>query len=121
VAKGRGIERTDVEKIAQGRVWSGRDAIGLKLVNALGGLDDATKHAAKLANIEDDYCIDTPDAPKSPFERFLDSLSGADKRKMTKTGLFNEAKNEWELALRQLRSLNDPNGVYALAPVVIIK
>jgi protease-4 len=121
VSESRGIAKNDVHEIAQGRVWAGRKALELKLVDELGGLDDAVKHAAKLANIENDYRTDTPGAPMSPMEKIMKSLGGGEKRKLVKVGPVAEARNELEAALKQLRSMNDPKGVYALAPIVAVK
>ena len=56
VADGRHLKVEEVEKIAQGHVWLGKDAIGIKLVDQLGSLKDAIDMAAKFAKIEgDDY------------------------------------------------------------------
>jgi len=117
VATSRGIDKAAVNEIAQGRVWSGRKALELKLVDALGGLDVAIKHAAELAKIGDDYRVDTQEPPKSQLERIMGMFGGGEKRRLTKAGPFDTARNELEAALKQMRSLNDPNGVYALAPV----
>ena len=54
VADGRHLKVEDVEKIAQGHVWLGKDAIGIKLVDQLGSLKDAIDMAAKFAKLEDD-------------------------------------------------------------------
>lgn len=51
VAKARNLSIMQVEKIAQGRIWSGIDAKQNKLIDELGGLDIAIKKAAELANI----------------------------------------------------------------------
>ena len=51
VAEGRGMRTADVERIAQGRVWLGQDALKVKLVDELGGLDKAVAKAAKLASL----------------------------------------------------------------------
>jgi protease-4 len=51
VAEGRGLEPQAVRALAEGRVYSGRQAQGLKLVDELGGLDDAIEAAAKLAGL----------------------------------------------------------------------
>ena len=58
VADGRRLPVESVEKIAQGRVWLGADAIGLKLVDQLGGLNDAVAKAAKLAKLSEYYTTD---------------------------------------------------------------
>lgn len=51
VSKNRKIKVEDVDKIARGRVWAGSSALQLKLVDQLGGLDDAINEAKKLAKI----------------------------------------------------------------------
>lgn len=53
VTSGRGLERGAVHEIAQGRVWTGSQALELGLVDVLGGLDTAIALAAELAGIED--------------------------------------------------------------------
>ena len=53
VASGRDLERDAVHEIAQGRVWTGAQALELGLVDVLGGLDTAIALAAELAGIED--------------------------------------------------------------------
>src|ERR1700739_1686192 len=54
VAEGRGMSQADVDSIGQGRVWSGTDALGIKLVDALGGVKDAIKYAATKTNLKED-------------------------------------------------------------------
>ena len=53
VADGRGMDQDDVKAIAQGRVWTGTDAVKNGLVDELGGLDLALKYAAEAAEIEE--------------------------------------------------------------------
>ena len=62
VAEGRKMSVDEVEKIAQGHVWLGQDALKIKLVDALGGLDDAIKKAAELAKIEEYHSVAYPEA-----------------------------------------------------------
>lgn len=76
VADGRRLPVESVEKIAQGRVWLGADAIGLKLVDQLGGLDDAVAKAAKLAKLSEYYTTDYP-APSSWLDQLLAGASDA--------------------------------------------
>lgn len=52
VSSGRKKTRDEVDAIAQGRVWSGRDALKLGLVDRLGGFDEAVKGAAKRASLQ---------------------------------------------------------------------
>lgn len=76
VADGRRLPVESVEKIAQGRVWLGADAIGLKLVDQLGGLNDALAKAAKLAKLGEYYTVDYP-APSSWIDQLLAGASDA--------------------------------------------
>ena len=76
VADGRRLPVESVEKIAQGRVWLGADAIGLKLVDQRGGLNDAVAKAAKLAKLGEYYTVDYP-APSSWIDQLLAGASDA--------------------------------------------
>lgn len=53
-AQGRGMEVDDLEPLARGRVWTGRDAHERKLVDALGGFDEAVDQACTLAGLQRD-------------------------------------------------------------------
>ena len=64
VAKGRKLPREQVVQFADGRVFSGTQALALKMVDALGGLEEAINAAAKLANLP------TPPAVERPRRRF---------------------------------------------------
>lgn len=75
VADGRKQKVEDIEKIAQGRVWIGNDAIGIKLVDQLGGLDDAVAKAAKLAKIKEYKTVDYP-APADWMDTLLSEMDG---------------------------------------------
>lgn len=63
VAEGRNMTVEAVDSIAQGRVWTGAQAVNLKLVDKLGGLDDAVAEAAKRAKIKDYEVAAHPAAP----------------------------------------------------------
>lgn len=54
VADGRKLSRDQVELVAQGRIWSGKQGLDRGLVDQLGGVTDALRHAAKLAELGDD-------------------------------------------------------------------
>ena len=77
VAEGRKMTMEQVENIAQGRVWLGQDAIKLKLVDQLGGLDDAIAKAAKLAKMNDYETASYP-SPLNTWEQLLGSYVGGD-------------------------------------------
>lgn len=76
VAEGRRLPVESVEKIAQGRVWLATDALNIKLVDQLGGIDDAVKKAAQLAKLKDYYTSDYP-AVASWMDAMLNSMSSS--------------------------------------------
>ena len=60
VAAGRGRTVADVEPLARGRVWTGRDAHEIGLVDELGGLRDAVRIARRLSGLPDDAPVTPP-------------------------------------------------------------
>lgn len=75
VANNRGMTRDAVHEVAQGRVWSGRKAKEIGLVDALGDLKMAEKEAAKLAGIESYKTVEYP-RTKEPMEQIIEQLMG---------------------------------------------
>tara|TARA_B100001287_G_scaffold42180_1_gene31333 strand:+ start:104843 stop:106624 length:1782 start_codon:yes stop_codon:yes gene_type:complete len=75
VAFGRdGLKKTDVHEIAKGRVWSGKEALDLELVDEIGYLSNAVDFAAKKANINQNN-IKVVEFPKKETDKFLDVLA----------------------------------------------
>ncbi len=70
VATGRKLSGEQVDSIAQGRVWMGRDALAIGLVDRIGSLDDAIRSAAKLAGLKD-YSITTYPEPVDRFQNMI--------------------------------------------------
>ena len=81
VARGRDLDKTGIDAIAQGRVWSGTRALELGLVDSLGNLDDAIEMAASIAGISDDYQLKRLQQPLTPrqllLQQVVDSLGKA--------------------------------------------
>lgn len=75
VAKGRGKEKTYIDTIGQGRVWTGRQGKENGLVDEYGGLDKAIEVAKQLANLPADKGIQRVIMPKPPsfFEELMNS------------------------------------------------
>jgi protease-4 len=73
VAEGRKMTAAQVDSIAQGRVWSGKEAKEIGLVDEFGGLETAIKIAAKRAKIEDYRIVNLPEQ-KDPFQEILSNL-----------------------------------------------
>ncbi|MBQ8367208.1 MAG: signal peptide peptidase SppA [Alistipes sp.] len=74
VAEGRNLPLEDVLNIAEGRVWSGTEALECGLVDALGGFNEAIGKAIELADLKGDYALYEFRAPLTPFEEWLDSM-----------------------------------------------
>jgi protease-4 len=75
VAKARGKSYDAVDAIAQGRVWTGQQALDRGLVDQLGSLRDAVSDAASLAKLGKDYPVRYQEVPLGGFERFLIGLN----------------------------------------------
>ncbi|WP_350016576.1 signal peptide peptidase SppA [Rhodanobacter sp. IGA1.0] len=75
VAKARGKSYQAIDAIAQGRVWTGEQALQRGLVDQLGGLDAAVAEAGRLARLGKDYPVRYVEPPQGGFERFLMGLS----------------------------------------------
>ncbi|HVS62612.1 MAG TPA: signal peptide peptidase SppA [Thermoanaerobaculia bacterium] len=79
VAEGRDIDHERVLEIARGRIWSGEDALGLGLVDQLGGLDAAIRRVREIAGFEPDE--DVPlviyPQPKTLFQQLMEMSGGA--------------------------------------------
>jgi protease-4 len=69
------MTRDAVHEVAQGRVWSGRKAKEIGLVDELGDLKMAEKEAAKLAGIEAYKTVEYP-RTKEPMEQIIEQLMG---------------------------------------------
>src|SRR5690606_38935985 len=70
VAEGRKKDRSYIDSIGQGRVWTGSQAVELGLVDRLGGLEDAIKSAAKKAKLQEYKIVNYP-AIQDPIKSLL--------------------------------------------------
>ena len=112
VSETRNLSKTFVDSIAQGRVWSGSDAIELGLVDELGGIEKAIAYAAEKAGLES-YSI--KEFPKQ--EDIFESLLKTEKQEYyTKTILKNKLGDKVQY-LEALERLNQTEGVQALMPL----
>lgn len=110
VMAGRGISRDSLDAIAQGRVWTGEDALKIGLVDVLGGMDDAVKIAAAKAGLEHYSIVEYP-VEKNPVEELLNSLTGSIKMRMMKEemGAFYET---WA----KIKNTTEQQGLIARIP-----
>lgn len=121
VARHRGMSKEVVDSIAQGRIWTGNDALQNGLVDALGSLEDAMAAAAELAELDSDtYGYKYFEQELSPGEQLvLDILGGADSaasslgKTMRPRPAMQHLLKLAEQALAPLVRFNDPKGIYA--------
>lgn len=117
VAEGRNMSPEDVEKLAQGRVYTGSAAVKLGLVDKLGSLSEAVSSAAARAGLKD-YEVSYIERPLTSKEKFIQSLNRLFYSVIRGSGLmdlypsvtvFKNLSNE----LQQIMQFNDPLGLYA--------
>ncbi|MEM8815022.1 MAG: signal peptide peptidase SppA [Pseudomonadota bacterium] len=121
VANGRGLTIEEVDEIAQGRIWTGLDALNNGLIDELGGLEDAVAAAASAAGLEEgSYEARIVEEPLSPGEQMIVDFLGAAKGLGVNPGVFVSKPNviervalELEAMVDPLLRFNDPKGVYA--------
>lgn len=116
VSEARNLPKQRVEEIAQGRVWSGKDAQEIGLVDEMGGLESAIAHAAKIAELGEDWQLQ--EYPKTnPFEeRFLRQFIGETFQSHKSENIADQRLEKLRNAWEDFRLLNDPNQTYARLP-----
>ena len=100
VAAGRNLAREDVEKIAEGRVWSGYSAMDIGLIDGFGGLKQAISLAADRADVADDFIIYEVTPTISSLSQIFSLLS--DKETGTEYGGMGKVLTEYGRAASSL-------------------
>lgn len=114
VAQGRNLTMAQVEAIAQGHVYTGEDALKIKLVDELGGLDKAVKKAAQLAKIDNYHTVSYP-SPVNWFDQiFGESVQDnyLNEQLYTSLGIFYQP-------FSILRTINQQSAIQARLPYII--
>lgn len=114
VAEGRGISQAQVDSIGQGRVWSGSDALQIKLVDELGGLSDAIAFAAKQIKAKDFKVLELP-KQKNPLNELLGQKESELENKMLKQNL-----GPVYTYFKQVKSVLQLKGIQARLPYDIV-
>ncbi len=115
VAQGRKMTFAQVDAIAQGRVWTGSDAIKIGLVDTIGGLNDAIQEAARLAKITSYTTQNYPEYKKN-FEDLFENLPFA----KTKERLIKEEIGEENYkVMEQIKRVQSYKGIQARMPFEI--
>ncbi|HAS8322647.1 signal peptide peptidase SppA [Vibrio vulnificus] len=118
VGDNRDLSLDAVDKVAQGRVWTGYDALHHGLVDQIGDFDDAVAEAAKMAQLEN-YNLYWVEEPLSPTEQFIQEFMkqvkismGVDIQSILPSSLQPVAQ-QMEQHASLLQNFNDPKGYYA--------
>lgn len=110
VVKGRKLDAKLVDSIAQGRVWTGSQALGFGLVDTLGGLDDAINLAVRLSGSTNYRMVEYPEVDKDIFELF--SMI----RKQKESKMLKENLGSFYSTYEQMQSLAELKGAQARMP-----
>lgn len=112
VSEGRQLTREQVENIAQGRVWTGLDALDIGLVDELGGLSLALQRAAEAANI-DAYRVEEFPVIKKDLDKILESVGLV----QSKESMLQEILGEENLKIfQELKVFQKKKGIQLLFP-----
>ena len=114
VADGRHMRVDAVEKVAQGHVWVGQDALKIKLVDQLGGLDDAVAKAAKLAKLDEYYTASYPGKAD-----WLDQFTSAMSSGSYIDNQMRVAMGEYYSTFMLLKDINKQSAIQARIPYMV--
>ena len=115
VADGRKQSVEQIEEIAQGRVWLGNDALKIKLVDEIGGLDKAIEKAAQLAKLDKYHASNYPEET-SWWE---DLMSSMDSKGSYLDTQLREALGEYYEPLMFVKNINRQNAIQARLPYYV--
>ena len=117
VQQGRKIDRQQLESIAEGRVFDGRTAQKIGLVDELGGLDEAVAAAAGLAGIADDFepypIRRSPSLGEWMLEKLAAEQQAWSNLSLSMPGVVQDLHRRFSATFGPLPLLADPNGLYA--------
>lgn len=115
VAESRNMTTAQVDKIAQGRVWSGKKALSLGLVDELGDLDSAVTKAAEMASLTL-YDTQVIEREMSTEEKFIQEMfaqvSSYLPESVVKQSTLEKVLSQWTQVIEEFAAFDDPNGVY---------
>ncbi|WP_281235262.1 signal peptide peptidase SppA [Flavobacterium gelatinilyticum] len=115
VAQGRKMTFAQVDEIAQGRVWSGSEALKIGLVDKIGGLNDAVAEAARIAKIKEYGTVNYPEYEKTVSDLFANMPFARSKEAFIK----EEIGEENYMLIEQVKRMQKQKGVQAMMPFQI--
>jgi protease-4 len=116
VSETRGLRKTFVDSIAQGRVWSGTDALEIGLVDELGGIDKAIAYAADKAGLTS-YSIKEFPKQEDPLENLFKTET---QEYYTKAVMKNNLGASYKY-LEAIENISRIEGIQALMPMVVVE
>jgi protease IV len=119
VSQGRHLDAAQVNEIAQGRVWSGSEAVRIKLVDDIGGLYSAIAYASGLVHLGDQPRITEFPERKDLSEKLKELFKSTPRPPVAQFDPVELTGQEIENELKDFRALNDPEGIYARFPTGI--
>jgi protease IV len=117
-AQGRKMPQEELKKYAEGRVWSGKEALNIKLVDTLGGLEDAIKIAARKAGLKEKYDVVYWPEQKNLYWKQL--LSGMGDEDAKVESVLKKELGFLYPYVRSARDLENLNGIQARMPYKLI-
>ena len=118
VSDGRKMTIPQVNAIARGRVWTGRDALKIGLVDELGGLTDAINYAAKNEGISNKKVLYYPLKEDDPISELIEKIEEETTSKNSKASTF-ELPVEIMNYYNQLKNLESYSGIQMRLPYQI--
>lgn len=115
VAEGRKMTFAQVDSIAQGRVWTGSEALKIGLVDKIGGLNDAIKEAASIAKVKKYHTRNYPEYEKD-FDDLLANLPFAQSKE---SFIKQELGEENYKVLQGIKRMQSQKGVQTMMPFEI--
>jgi protease-4 len=105
-----------VDEIAQGRVWTGAEALQNGLVDAIGGLDNALAEAAKLAKIKEYRTINFPEFDKNLQDMFAEMPFISTKEELIIEEIGAENYKIWQ----RMKEISNRTGIQTVMPYELI-
>lgn len=115
-AAGRHMSQEELKKYAEGRVWSGREALNLKLVDTLGGVEDAIALAAKKAGLQKEEEYDVVYWPEQKNIFWKQLLSGIDDDDARMEAALKKEMGMIYPYYKSAKNLEKLNGIQARMP-----
>ena len=109
VSENRGIPYEELDAMAGGRVWSGKDALELGLIDMFGGLEKSIEVAAEMAGL-DNYRVQSLPILEDPLTMIMKELSGA------KAKIIKKELGDQYLHYKKVQEIREMRGLQAIIP-----